>query len=45
MSWVVGTAMSVSSGNSLETVMKCIAELVPDDVSNDGSGNGCIREL
>ena len=37
--------MSASSGNSLETVMKCVGELVPDDDSNDGDGNGCVREL
>ena len=42
---LVATAMSASSGNSLETVMKCIRELVPDDDSNDGDGNGCVREL
>ena len=37
--------MSVLSGNSLETVMKCVRELVPDDDSNDGDGNGCVGEL
>ncbi len=37
--------MSASSGNSLETVMKCVGELVPDDDSNDGNGNGCVQEL
>ena len=42
---LVATAMSALSGNSLETVMKCVGELVPDDDSDDGNGNGCIREL
>jgi hypothetical protein len=42
---LVATAMSASSGNSLETVMKCVGELVPDDDSNDGEGNGCVGEL
>ena len=37
---LVATAMSVSSGNSLETVMKCVGELVLDDDSDDGDGNG-----
>ena len=37
--------MSASSGNSLETVMKCVGELVPDDDSDDGDGNGCVGEL
>ncbi len=27
------------------TVMKCVGELVPDDDSNDGDGNGCAGEL
>ena len=39
---LVATAMSASSGNSLETVMKCVGELVPDDDSNDGKGNGFV---
>ena len=42
---LVATAMSASSGNSLETVMKCVGELVPDDDSDDGDGNGCVGEL
>ena len=42
---LVATEMSASSGNSLETVMKCVGELVPDDDSDDGDGNGCVGEL
>ena len=42
---LVVTAMSASSGNSLETVMKCVGELVPDDDSYDGNGNGCVGEV
>jgi hypothetical protein len=42
---LVATAMSASIGNSLETVMKCVGELVPDDDSDDGNGNGCVGEL
>ena len=42
---LVARAMSASSGNSLETVMKCIGELVPDDASDDGDGNGCVGEF
>ena len=42
---LVATAMSASSENSLEKVMKCVGELVPDDDSNDGDGNGCVGEL
>ena len=25
--------------------MKCVGELVPDDDSDDGDGNGCVGEL
>jgi len=42
---LVATAMSASSGNSLETVMKCVGELVPDGDSDDGDGNRCVGEL
>jgi hypothetical protein len=42
---LMATAMSASSGNSLETVMKCVGELVPDDDSDDGNGNRCVGEL
>ena len=41
----MATAISALSGDSLETVMKCVGELVPDDDSNDGDGNGCVGEL
>ena len=37
--------MSASSGNSLETVLKCVGELVPDADSDDGDDNGCVGEL
>ena len=42
---LVATAMSASSGNSLETVMKCVGELVPNDDSHYDGGNGCVGEL
>ena len=42
---LVATAMSPLSGNSLGTVMKWVRELVPDDDSDDGDGNGCVGEL
>ena len=35
--------MSASSGNSLDTVIKCVGELVPDDDSDAGDGNGCFE--